>query len=216
VCPLIRGFDRGNSVRSIVILNITMTKESTREKLRALLAERALILGPITLSSGKQSNHYFDCRRLTLNSEGADLVGDAVLDVIQELPEKPLAIGGLTHGADPIIVAVMMKARQRGLAIDGFFVRKEAKTHGTKNLIENAPKPGTKVVIVDDVVTAGGSVLKAIEDAGQAGCKVVAAITLVDRKEGGGDKIRAKIARYIPLFTLDDFRDKLSQERTAG
>jgi orotate phosphoribosyltransferase len=188
-----------------------MSNESTREKLRALLAERALILGPITLSSGKQSNHYFDCRRLTLNSVGADLVGDAVLDVIQELPEKPLAIGGLTHGADPIIVAVMMKARQRGLAIDGFFVRKEAKAHGTKNLIENAPKPGTKVVVVDDVVTAGGSVLKAIDEAEQAGSVVVAAITLVDRKEGGGDKIRDKIARYIPLFTLDDFREELSR-----
>ena len=188
-----------------------MSKESTRTRLRDLLAERALILGPITLSSGKQSNHYFDCRRLTLNSVGADLVGDAVLDVIQELPEKPLAIGGLTHGADPIIVAVMMKARHRGLSIDGFFVRKEAKAHGTKNRIENAPKPGTKVVIVDDVVTAGGSVLKAIDDAEQAGCEVVAAITLVDRKEGGGDKIRAKIARYIPLFTLDDFREELSR-----
>jgi orotate phosphoribosyltransferase len=187
-----------------------VTKESTRGRLRALLVERALIVGPITLSSGKLSNHYFDCRRLTLNSEGADLVGDAVLDVIQELPERPLAIGGLTHGADPIIVAVMMKARQRGLSMDGFFVRKEAKAHGTKSLIENAPKPGTKVVIVDDVVTAGGSVLKAIEDAEHVGCEVVAAITIVDRKEGGGDKIRAKTTHYFPLFTLDDFREELS------
>jgi orotate phosphoribosyltransferase len=187
-----------------------MTKETRRKRLRDLLAQRALILGPITLSSGKVSNHYFDCRRVTLSSEGAELVGDAVLDVIHSLPEKPLAIGGLTHGADPIIVAVMMRARHRGLPIDGFFVRKEAKAHGTKNLIENAPKPGTKVVIVDDVVTAGGSVLKAIEDAEHAGCEVVAAITIVDRKEGGGDKIRAKTTRYLPLFTLDDFRDELS------
>jgi orotate phosphoribosyltransferase len=198
-----------------------MTKQSTRQKLRDLLAQRALILGPITLSSGKRSNHYFDCRRLTLNSEGAELVGEAVLDVIQDLPENPLAlgglaIGGLTHGADPIIVAVMMKARQRGLSIDGFFVRKEAKAHGTKNLIENAPQSGTRVVIVDDVVTEGGSILKAIDEAERAGCEVVAAITLVDRKEGGGDKIRAKIARYIPLFTLDDFREELSKEASAG
>jgi orotate phosphoribosyltransferase len=190
---------------------MTKTKESTRKQLRDLLSQRALILGPITLSSGKQSNHYFDCRRLTLNSEGAELVGEAVLDVIQELPENPLAIGGLTHGADPIIVAVMMKARQRGSAIDGFFVRKEAKAHGTKNLIENAPKPGTKVVVVDDVVTEGGSILKAIDEAERAGCEVVAAITLVDRKEGGGDKIRDKIAQYIPLFTLDDFREELKR-----
>jgi orotate phosphoribosyltransferase len=195
-----------------------MSKESTRQRLRDLVSQRALILGPITLSSGKQSNHYFDCRRLTLNSEGAELVGEAVLDVIQELPGEPLAIGGLaigglTHGADPIIVAVMMKARQRGLAIDGFFVRKEAKAHGTKNLIENAPKPGTKVVVVDDVVTEGGSILKTIDEAERAGCEVVAAITLVDRKEGGGDKIRAKIAQYIPLFTLDDFREEIAEVR---
>src|SRR5437667_7006134 len=189
-----------------------MKKESTRERLRSLLAEQALIVGPITLSNGSASNHYFDCRRVTLSSEGAELVGDAVLDVIQELPEKPLAIGGLTHGADPIIVAVMMKARQRGLQIDGFFVRKEPKAHGTKNLVENAPKPGTKVVIVDDVVTAGGSVLKAIEGAEHEGCEVVAVITIVDRQEGGGDKISAKVRRYIPLFTLDDFRDELSQK----
>jgi len=193
-----------------------MTEPSTRKRLRDLLSQRALILGPITLSSGKQSNHYFDCRRLTLNSEGAELVGEAVLDVIVELPEKPLAIGGLTHGADPIIVAVMMKARQRGISIDGFFVRKEAKAHGTRNLIENAPQPGAKVVIVDDVVTEGGSILKAIDEAEHAGCAVVAAITLVDRKEGGGDKIRGKIARYVPLFTLDDFREELSREQAAG
>jgi orotate phosphoribosyltransferase len=142
---------------------------------------------------------------VTLSSEGSDLVGDAVLDAIQNLPQMPTAIGGLTHGADPIISAVMMRARERGVSLDGFYVRQQPKNHGTKNLIENAPPPGTKVVIVDDVVTLGGSVLKAVDVAEREGCIVLAVITLVDRLEGGGDKIREKVKRYISLYTLEDF-----------
>jgi orotate phosphoribosyltransferase len=180
--------------------------KTTAEKLRSLLAERALIVGPIVLSNGSLSNHYFDCKMVTLNSEGAELVGDAVLDVIQRLPEKVKAIGGLTHGADPIIGAVMMRARDRGLSLDGFYVRQEPKKHGTRKLVENAPPKGTNVVIVDDVVTAGGSVLKALAGAELEGCKVVAVIALVDRLEGGGEKISARVGRYITLYTLEDFR----------
>jgi orotate phosphoribosyltransferase len=139
------------------------------------------------------------------------LVGEAVLDAIQSLPEKVEAIGGLSHGADPIIGAVMMEARQRGIPLNGFYVREERKDHGTRNLVYNAPPKGSNVVIVDDVVTTGGSVLKAIEAAEREGCKVVAVITLVDRLEGGGDKIRARAERYIPLYTLDDFRPELKE-----
>jgi len=194
-----------------------MTRELT-SALRSLLAKRALIVGPITLSNGSHSNHYFDCKRVTLSSEGAGLVGEAVLDAIQSLAEKIEAVGGLTHGADPIIGAVMMEARQRGISLNGFYVRKEPKNHGTRNLVENAPLKGSNVVIVDDVVTAGGSVLKAIEVVEREGCKVVAVITLVDRLEGGGDKIRARAKRYIPLYTLDDFRSELEecQQRTKN
>lgn len=188
-----------------------MKRDATSEKLRSLLADKALIVGPIVLSNGTASNHYFDCKRVTLSSEGADLIGAAVLRVIEQLPEQPQAIGGLTHGADPIIGAVMMLARTRGASLDGFYVRKEPKNHGTRNLIENAPVPGTNVVIVDDVVTAGGSVLRAIDVAERQGCKVVAVITVVDRLEGGGDRIRERVKRYIPLYTLDDFRHELEQ-----
>ena len=187
-----------------------MTRELT-SALRSLLAKRALIVGPITLSNGSHSNHYFDCKRVTLSSEGAGLVGEAVLDAIQGLPEKIEAIGGLTSGADPIIGAGMMEARQRGVSLNGFYVRKEPKNHGTRNLVENAPLKGSNVVIVDDVVTAGGSVLKAIEVVELEGCKVVAVITLVDRLEGGGDKIRARAKRYIALYNLDDFRSELEE-----
>jgi orotate phosphoribosyltransferase len=184
----------------------------TRAALKSLLTQRSLILGPITLSNGSQSDHYFDCKRTTLNSEGAWLVGDVVLRVIrEELPEWPKAIGGLTHGADPIVSSVIMRARECGLHLDGFYVRQEPKKHGTMNLVENAPEPGSNVVIVDDVVTGGGSVLKAIDAALYVGCNILAVITLIDRLEGGGDKLRKRVDRYIPLFTLEDFRSEIER-----
>jgi orotate phosphoribosyltransferase len=188
-----------------------MKTDSTADDLRSLLAERALILGQITLSSGNTSNHYFDCKRVTLNSAGSALVGKAVLNAIEMLPHKVAAIGGLNTGADPIIGAVMMEARQRGIAIDGFYVRPQPKTHGTKRVVENAPMRGANVVIVDDVVTGGGSVLKAVAGAQEEGCNVVAVITLVDRLEGGGEKIKEKVRLYRPLYTLDDFRREIAE-----
>ena len=181
------------------------TRDNTSEQLRSLLAKRALIIGTITLSNGSSSNHYFDCKRVTLDADGADLVGDAVLKAIQSLPELPQAIGGLTHGADPIIGAVMMRAHEYGIRMNGFYVRQKPKQHGTKNRIENAPPSGTKVVIVDDVVTLGGSVLEAVNAAEDEGCTVLAVITIVDRLEGGGDKVAARVKKYIPLYTLNDF-----------
>ena len=181
----------------------------TIESLRSLLASRAVIRGRITLSSGTESDYYFDCKRVTLSSEGAPLVGEVVLDAIKALPVWPRAIGGLTHGADPIIGAAMMRAAAEGRHLDGFYVRKEPKMHGTQRSVENAPERGTPVVIVDDVVTKGGSVLQAIHRTEEAGCRVVAVIVLVDRLEGGSDKIRSRVpeARYIPTFTLRDFLD---------
>jgi orotate phosphoribosyltransferase len=179
---------------------------STKAALKTLLASRSVLPGPIVLSNGSFSDYYFDCKRVTLDSEGSSLVGEAILDEIEKLPDCPTAIGGLTHGADPIIGAVVMRARDRGMRISGFYVRKEPKKHGTQKFVENAPPPGTNVVIVDDVVTAGGSVLKAVEGAEREGCRVVAVMTLVDRLEGGTERIRARVKRYIPLFTLEDFR----------
>lgn len=104
-----------------------------------------------------------------------------------------------------------MRARECGLNLDGFYVRQEAKGHGTKNLIENAPEPGSRVVIVDDVVTRGGSVLQAVDAAVAAGCHILAVITVVDRLQGGREKVKQKVDRYFPLFTLDDFRSEIEQ-----
>jgi orotate phosphoribosyltransferase len=188
-----------------------MKADRTRDALKSMLARRAFVLGPITLSNGTQSNHYFDCKLVTLTSDGAELVGDAVLHEILSLSEWPIAIGGLTYGADPIVVAVMMRAHEQGKRIDGFCVRKEAKQHGTKNVIENAPAPGSAVVIVDDVVTGGGSVLQAVAAAKQAGCRILAVIAIIDRLEGGADRIKAEVEKYIPLYTLDDFRSDIER-----
>lgn len=141
-------------------------------------------------------------------------MGDAVLDVIRALPSWPRAIGGLTHGADPIVGSVMMRAHAEGLHLDGFYVRKEPKKHGTKNRIENAPEPGSEVVVVDDVVTGGGSVINAINAIREAGCQVSAVITLVDRLEGGGDNVRKLVGTYFPLFTLEDFRREIDSCQT--
>lgn len=190
----------------------------TLETLRLLLADRAVIRGHVTLTSGAESEYYFDCKKVTLSAEGAPLVGAAVVSAIRTLAVQPRAIGGLTHGADPIISAAMMKAADGGLHLDGFYVRKEPKKHGTQTLIENAPPSGTPVVIVDDVVTKGGSVVQAIDSSEAAGCQVVAVIVILDRLEGGTDKIKQRVpgAAYIPIFTIDDFLDidEIKRERS--
>ena len=107
----------------------------TKDPLWALLAERALHTGQhITLSSGKESTYYFDCKPVTLSAAGAPLVGDAFVNALEGLPGDVTAVGGLTHGADPIIGAVMLRAFARGRALDGFYVRKQPKSHGTRRL----------------------------------------------------------------------------------
>lgn len=109
-----------------------------KELLWSLLAERALHTGQsMTLSTGRLSSFYFDCKPVTMSSDGTALVGDAFVDALNTLPERAVAVGGLTHGADPIIGAMQAAARQRGQALEGFYVRKEPKKHGTKKLIEN-------------------------------------------------------------------------------
>ncbi|MBZ0272585.1 orotate phosphoribosyltransferase [bacterium] len=180
-----------------------MTRACAR--LRDLLAQKALILGEVQLSRGGTANYYFDCKRVTLDGEGASLVGDAVVDAIASLDPPALAVGGLTLGADPIVSAAIVRAHSRGVALSGFYVRKEPKKHGTQQYIENAPPPGTRVVIVDDAVTTGGATLDALTRAEQAGLAIAAVVSLVDREAGGAANIRARCANYIPIFTLSDF-----------
>ena len=185
---------------------MTETPADARRALRDLLDRRSARTGEITLSTGAKSNFYFDCKPVTLSADGAYLTGTAFLDALDALPERPEAVGGLTHGADPIVSAMVVLSHVRGCPLQGFYVRKEPKGHGTKRRIENPPEPGTKVVIVDDVVTTGGALLKAVAEARAAGCEVVGVMALVDREEqGGAARIRREVESYLPLYRRSDF-----------
>lgn len=181
-----------------------------KQTLRDLLAERALrVANPgefFTLSTGKKSNFFFNCKPVTLSSDGAELVADAFLDKLTLLPEPVRAVGGLTVGADPIVVSMVMRARERGLHLDGFLVREKQKAHGLKDRIANVPPHGTPVVIVDDVVTTGRSTIEAIRAAKEIGCNVVGVIVLMDRLEdNGAANIRAGVPNYHAVYTRRDF-----------
>ena len=199
---------------------MTDIQAETRRELRDLLDTRAARTGEITLSTGAKSNFYFDCKPVTLSADGSYLVGTAFLDALDKLPGRPDAVGGLTHGADPIVSAMVVLSHVRKRPIQGFYVRKEAKRHGTKRRIENPPESGAKVVIVDDVVTTGGSLLQAVQEAREAGCEVVGAMALVDRGEQDGEaNIRRVVDTYIPLYRRSDFpriADAADTGRTAA
>ncbi len=169
-----------------------------RERLRALLKEQSLMFGEFTLASGKKSNFYFDSKRTTLLPEGAWLAAREILRLIRERGIEADAIGGLTLGADPIVCPVAALSHAEGRPLRAFIVRKETKEHGTGRKIEGQLEPGSRVIIVDDVVTTAGSTLKAIEAAEQAGHTVVAVICLVDREQGGAEAL-AKYPFY-PLY----------------
>ena len=172
--------------------------ENEREQLRVLLKAESLIFGDFTLASGKKSTFYFDSKRTTLRSDGAWLTAREILRLIREHRIEADAIGGLTLGADPIVCPVAALSHAEGPTLRAFIVRKEAKDHGTGRRIEGNLAPGSRVIIVDDVVTTAGSTIKAIEAAEGEGHTVVAVICLVDREEGGAAKLAAY--PFYPVF----------------
>lgn len=162
------------------------------ERLKLLLKETgAFKAGDFTLSSGKKSNYYIDCRKITLHPEGSRLIAKIILEKIKGL--KVDAIGGLTLGADPITSSVVAISD-----IPGFIVRKKEKEHGTKQKIEGHIKAGWNAVIVEDVSTTGVSALQAIEAVEAAGAKVVKVISVVDREEGAAEVL--KNYAFDPIF----------------
>ena len=156
------------------------------------------MFGDFTLASGKKSKYYFDSKKTTLLAEGAYLTAREILKVVRDKGLDAQAIGGLTLGADPIVCPVAALSHLEGPALRAFIVRKEAKDHGTARRIEGSLEPGSRVIIVDDVVTTAGSTLKAIEAAEEEGHTVAAVICLVDREEGGAEKL-SKYPFY-PIF----------------
>jgi orotate phosphoribosyltransferase len=177
--------------------------EDLRE-LRSIIRDRSLRKGDFTLSSGKKSSYYLDCRTSTLNPRGALLIGKLILQNMRLHNIQADAIGGLTLGADPIVAAVAVVSAIENVPLPAFIVRKEAKAHGTQKYIEGYDgKPGARVVVVDDVCTTGESILRAAEKAEQAGYRVTAAFCIVDREEGGTEAVAKKYPFYS-LFTAKE------------
>ena len=180
-----------------------------RDELLAVLAEKSFRLGQFKLSSGGTSDYYIDCRLTTLDARGALLTGQSVLQEIEARSWRPNAIGGLTLGADPIVVATSVISAQQERPIHGFLVRKAEKTHGTGQRIEGFREKPARVVVVDDVCTTGASTVQAIEAAREHGFEVVGVMCLVDRQQDNGRANVEKAAApapFVALFTANDVR----------
>jgi orotate phosphoribosyltransferase len=173
---------------------------SERDDLRKLIQDLAVVRGRVVLSSGAEADFYVDLRRLTLHHAGAPLVGQVMLDLVEGWDFD--AVGGLTLGADPIAVAMLHAANQRGRALDAFVVRKEGKAHGLQRRIEGPDVAGRRVLAVEDTSTTGSSVLTAVEALREAGALVVGTAVIVDR--GAGDAVRAAGLDLRSAFTLTD------------
>jgi orotate phosphoribosyltransferase len=179
--------------------------DSARQKLLSTLAHKSFRLGEFKLSSGGTSDYYIDCRTTTLDAKGSRLAGEVFLEEIRQRGWKPRAIGGLTMGADPIVVAVSVVSGE----LDGFLVRKAEKQHGTGQRIEGFRDKGARVVIVDDVCTTGASTVQAIAAAREYGFEVVGVMCLVEREEAKGRphvEEAAAPAPFVSIFTASDVR----------
>ncbi len=203
----------------LVIVN---PMSDARQELLTLLSKQSFRLGQFTLASGGTSDYYIDCRTTTLHAEGARLTARVFLDEIERRNWRPQAIGGLTMGADPIVVSVaMLSAQQSHLRsedvaapaahelIHGFLVRKTGKTHGTGQRIEGFREKGARVVIVDDVCTTGGSTIQAIEAAIEFGFEILGVMCLVEREEALGRpavESAAGGAPFVSIYTASQVR----------
>ena len=176
-----------------------------RDALLDLIRTEALQRGEFVLASGKKASYYLDCRNITLHPQGANVIAEGMLDVMQAAGPLPEAVGGMAIGADPITASIITLAGQRDLPLKGFMVRKEPKGHGTGKQVEGPVQPGDSVVIVEDVITSGGSALKAADAAREFGLDVQCVIAIIDRLAGGAEAFEAKGLELIPLTTIRDF-----------
>ena len=174
------------------------------ESLRRLLLERSVRHGSFVLASGQQSSYYIDCRLTTMSAEGMALIGRMGWEAVQQMGWRPAAIGGLTMGADPVACAIAAASYGSTAPMDAFSVRKEAKDHGTGRLIEGNFKPGDAVVVVEDVITSGGSAMKALAAVEKAGGTVLGVLAVVDRQEGGRAVLETSGRRVVTLTTASD------------
>ena len=177
------------------------------DALLELLRERGFRRGRFTLTSGKESDFFIDCKPAVLLAEGHSLVGAALLDRIGDVAGSVSAVAGVELGGCPLASAVAITSWSRGTPLDAVYIRKATKAHGTKKMLEGADhlSPGARLVIVEDTVTTGGSTLRATKSVEEAGFEVAAVIAVVDRLEGGASAIRDAGYAFSSLFDRRDF-----------
>ena len=177
---------------------------SERDRLLRLLLERSLRLGDFVLASGARSSYYIDCRTTTTHAEGQFLVGRLGLALLEAEEFRPASVGGLTMGADPVAYAVAHASWIAGRPVHAFSVRKEPKEHGTGRRIEGCFAAGDRVVVVEDVITRGGSALRACDAVRAEGGEVLGVLALVDREGGGREAIEGTGYRVASLFPVSE------------
>lgn len=176
---------------------------TARDRLLQLVTDLAVVHGRVTLSSGAEADYYVDLRRITLHGEAAPLVGEVMLDLVDDLDVD--AVGGLTMGADPVAAAMLHAAARRdGHPLDAFVVRKSEKAHGLQQRIEGPSIAGRRVVVVEDTSTTGNSPLTAVQAVREAGAEVVAVAVIVDRDSGARERVEAEGLTYRAAYRLGD------------
>lgn len=180
-----------------------MTAEACKTRLKELIIEKALKFGDFTLASGQKSNYYIDGRMVTLDGEGAYCLARCILEILKD--EDVAAVGGMALGADPISGATAAVSVTTGRQLDAFMVRKQPKDHGTNKQVEGALEAGTRVAMLEDTVTTGGSTLKAIEAVEhERGAEVVLVIAMVDRLQGAHELFDNAGYCFTPIFTIEE------------
>ena len=180
---------------------------SHRERLLELLAERSVQRGDFVLSSGARSTYYVDCRTTTTHAEGQFLIGQLGWELLRSSGLEPDSVGGLTMGADPVSYAIAHTSWLAGEPVNAFTVRKQAKEHGTGRRIEGSFLPGTGVVVIEDVITSGGSALQACEAVRAEGGEVLAVLALLDRESGGRKALEDAGYRVISLVRISELME---------
>ena len=172
-----------------------------KRRLARLLVEKSYREGDFVLASGRRSDYYFDCRVTALHAEGSWLIGTLFNHMLSEMDIK--GVGGMTMGADPLVAATTVISHEQGRPLHGLLVRKEAKGHGTGQYVEGLGNfsTGDRVAMLEDVVTTGGSLLKACDRIRDAGLSIVAVCAILDREEGGREKLREAGYDLLALFT---------------
>jgi orotate phosphoribosyltransferase len=177
---------------------------SARDRLLDLIRGLAVVHGKVTLSSGREADYYVDLRRITLHGVAAPLVGQVMLDLLEENGIEADAAGGLTMGADPVGTAMLHAAAARGRRLDSFVVRKQSKAHGLQRRIEGPDVTGRRVVVVEDTSTTGGSPLAAVEALREVDADIRAVAVIVDRDSGAREAIEAQGLSYLAAYSLAD------------